>query len=92
MFPLRIIGAGRSFQGLQYSAELSPDDRRVRLVCGHQSDRNFADGRYGVLGLLHLSRKAIRFRQYHARGVSQAWSQPVLSEVLFPIGPCNEFF
>ena len=52
---------------------LSPDDPRVRLVCGHQSGRNSADGRDGVLRLLHLPGRPAGFRRCRARGVSCAW-------------------
>ena len=48
----------------------SPDDPRVCVVCGHQSGRDSADGRDGVLRLLHLPGRPAGFRRSGVRRVS----------------------
>ena len=68
--PLRLAGYSSSRVLQRSPVALSPDDARVCVVCGHQSGRDSADGRDGVLWLLHLARGSTGFRRRRVRGVS----------------------
>ena len=76
--PVRLAG----FSGLdvlrQCPVLVSADDAWVCLVFRHQSGRDPADGRAGVLWLLHLSGGPTRFRRCSAGGVSFAVGAPHL--------------
>src|ERR1700683_4347809 len=65
--------------------ELPRDNPSVCMVRGHQSGRDAADGRAGVLRLLHLTGGPADFRRRGARGVSwaavQLLEQPVLTRI-----------
>ena len=66
----RLAVAGGCIRLRRSPSELPLTTQMSCVVCGHQSGRNSADGRDGVLWLLHLPGRPAGFRRRRARGVS----------------------